>query len=125
MVAELRCELFPADFDACFYLDVLGFDLVREQRASPLPYVALARGAVALGLAQRGEVAEAGQRRPPVDVGLVLEGADLTAAHQQVVAAGWPLVQDLTSRAWGLVDVAVLDPVGYCWRITTGADATS
>lgn len=125
VVESLRCELFPADMDAAvsFYTDVLGFEVVRDERTSSAPYVGMARGAARLGLAQRAEVTEVGQRRPPAGVELVLEVADLDAGYQQVVAAGWPLEEDLTVRPWGLSDFRVLDPAGYYWRITTGADS--
>ena len=122
MVA-LRCELFPADVDAAvrFYVEVLGFDVERDQRGAETPYVALARGGVRVGLAQRAGVGDIAQRRPPVGVELVLEVEDLDAAHRRVLASGWPVDEELTDRPWGLVDFRVLDPVGYYWRITTSA----
>jgi catechol 2,3-dioxygenase-like lactoylglutathione lyase family enzyme len=44
MAAALRCEIFPADLDAtvAFYVSVLGFELVRDERDQPSAYVALA-----------------------------------------------------------------------------------
>ncbi|MEJ5944507.1 VOC family protein [Pseudokineococcus basanitobsidens] len=121
MVELLRCELFPDDLDPSvrFYVDVLGFHLDRDERSSASPYVALSRGPVRLGLARRDDVVDVAPRRPPTGVELVLEVADLTAAHGQVVAAGWPLEEELTTRPWGLVDFRLLDPSGYYWRITT------
>jgi len=37
MAATLRCEIFPADLDATvgFYVSVLGFELVRDERDRP------------------------------------------------------------------------------------------
>jgi len=37
MAATLRCEIFPADLDATvgFYVSVLGFELVRDERGRP------------------------------------------------------------------------------------------
>jgi len=78
-----------------------------------------------VGLAQRPPVGDNGHRHPPVGVELVLEIADLREAHYQVVAAGWPLAEDLTDRPWGLVDFRVVDPAGYYWRITTGGGTAS
>jgi catechol 2,3-dioxygenase-like lactoylglutathione lyase family enzyme len=119
--AALRCELFPADLDEAvrFYVDVLGFAVVRDERRSPSPYVALERGRVALGLAQRPAVSDRAPRRPPVGVELVLEVDDLAADRARVTAAGWPLVEDLTHQPWGLTDFRLLDPDGYYWRLTT------
>lgn len=126
MTGALRCELFPSDVDASvrFYRDVLDFDLVRDEREGDeregdAPYAALVYGAVQLGLARREQIADLGQRRPPTGVELVLEVDDLAAAHQRVLAAPWPLEEDLTDRSWGLVDFRVIDPAGYYWRITT------
>ncbi|WP_298805398.1 VOC family protein [uncultured Pseudokineococcus sp.] len=121
-MAALRCELFPADLDEAvrFYVDVLDFILDRDERSSTSPYVALRRGSVRIGLARRDDAAAArASRRPPTGVELVLEVADLRAAHERVVAAGWPVDEPLTQRPWGLVDFRVLDPAGYYWRITT------
>jgi lactoylglutathione lyase len=119
--AWLRCELFPADLDeaVAFYVQVLAFRVARDERAADVPYVALERDGVRLGLAQRSEVPERDQRRPPVGVELVLEVDDLHADHDRVVSAGWPLQEDLSARPWGLSDFRLLDPAGYYWRLTT------
>ena len=55
MAAALRCEIFPADLDAtvAFYVSVLGFELVRDERDQPSAYVALARDTVLVGAAIR------------------------------------------------------------------------
>jgi hypothetical protein len=46
-------------------------------------------------------------------VDLVLEVDDVVAERDLVVAAGWPLEQDLQDRPWGLTDFRVVDPAGY------------
>ena len=121
MTDLLRCELFPGDLDAAvrFYVGVLDFAVDRDDRSSSPPYVALNRGAVRLGLAQSGEVADVAHRRSPVGVELVLEVASPAIAHEKVIAAGWPVEEGLTARPWGLVDFRVLGPAGYYWRITS------
>jgi len=126
VTVSLRCELFPDDLDAAlrFYVEILAFEVERDERTSSTPYAALSRGGVRLGLSRRPEVADRGDRRPPVGVELVLEVENLQAAHQQVVCAGWPIVEDLTDRPWGLTDFRVLDPAGYYWRITTADEQT-
>lgn len=118
----LRIEIFPADLDATvrFYTRVLGFDLVRDERTSDVPYVALVRGEVHVGAARR-DARDMRGRRPPLGVELVLETDDLLGARQRVVDAGWPLEEDLTERPWGLRDVRILDPSGYYWRLTDRA----
>jgi lactoylglutathione lyase len=120
MGAKLRCELFPADLDAAvtFYVDVLGFTVVRDERTAAHPYVALERDQVRLGLASRAPVDQA-QRRPPTGAELVLEVEDLDAEYARVLAAGCALAEDLTVRPWGLRDFRLLDPSGYYWRITS------
>lgn len=113
----------PADLDAAvrFYVDVLAFDVDRDERSGPSPYVALRRGVARVGLAQRDDVVKAGQRRPTTGVELVLEVADVTSARDRVAAAGWPIEENLTPRPWGLVDFRLLDPAGYYWRVTSSA----
>jgi lactoylglutathione lyase len=119
----LRCELFPDDLDAsvAFYVDVLGFRVVRDERSAPAPYVALRRGDVRVGLAARPAPEDPTPRRPPTGVELVLEVDDLEAVHAHVVTTRWPFAEDLTDRPWGLRDFRLVDPHGYYWRITTPA----
>jgi len=76
-------------------------------------------GEVCLGLAQRPEVLNTDLRRPPVGVELVLEVEDLDADRARVAQAGWPVVEDVMTRPWGLRDFRLLDPAGYYWRVTT------
>jgi lactoylglutathione lyase len=119
----LRCELFPDDLDAsvAFYVDVLSFAVVRDERSTRAPYVAVQRGDVRVGLAPRPAPERPALRRPPTGVELVLEVDDLDAVHAHVVASGWPLAEDLTDRPWGLRDFRLVDPHGYYWRVTTPA----
>ena len=123
MAAALRCEIFPADLEAtvAFYVSVLGFELVRDERDRPSAYVALARDTVQVGASARPEVSDRGQRRPVTGVELVLEVDDLDEEHARVTASGWPLAEDLADRPWGLRDFRLLDPSGYYWRITSRA----
>jgi lactoylglutathione lyase len=119
--ASLRCEIFPSDLEATvdFYVKVLAFDLVRDERKAEHPYVALERGDVKLGAAARKDTASRDHRRPPTGVELVLEVDDLEADRERVAQNGWPLEEDITHRPWGLSDFRLLDPSGYYWRITT------
>jgi len=118
--ATFRCEIFPVELDATvvFYVEVLGFHVVRDERNGAHPYLALERGQVRLGAAGGGQVPDRGQRRPPVGVELVLEVDDVNADRSRVASAGWPVLEDLTIRPWGLQDFRVLDPDGYYWRVT-------
>ena len=123
VACTLRCEIFPADLDASvgFYVDVLAFDVVRDERDASPPYAALRRDHVRLGMSGRPPIADPAQRRPPVGVELVLEVDDLPAERRRVAAAGWPVTEDVTLRPWGLRDFRLLDPDGYYWRLTTRA----
>lgn len=120
MVVSLRCEVFSADLDATasFYVQVLGFEVVRDERAASSPYLALVRDQVRVGAAARAGITDRDQRRPPVGVELVLEVEDLDSDRERVRAAGWPVVEDVQMRPWGLRDFRLLDPDGYYWRIT-------
>ena len=123
MACTLRCEIFPADLDASmrFYVDVLAFDVLRDERDASPPYAALRRDEVRLGMSGRPPIADLEQRRPPAGVELVLEVDDLQAERRRVAAAGWPVTEDVTLRPWGLRDFRLLDPDGYYWRLTTRA----
>lgn len=129
MADALRCELFPADLQEAvsFYVRVLGFEVVRDEHDAGAPYVSLQRGDVRLGLGQRSDQVDREWRRPPVGVELVLEVDAVSQERSHVVAAGWPLSEDLTARPWGLTDFRLLDPDGYYCRITDrpGADASA
>lgn len=119
----LRFEIFPADLDATadFYVRVLGFQIVRDQRRSELRYLALERDGVLVGAAWRPDVRDQQSRRPPVGVELVLETDDVDQERDRVVAAGWPLAEDMVQRPWGLRDFRLLDPSGYYLRVTQRA----
>lgn len=117
---ELRCEIFPCDLDVTvdFYTRVLGFELVQDSRARGIAYVALRRGRIRVGAAQRPDIAERTDRRPPTGVELVLETDDVQAARDRALGCGWLLEEDLVERPWGLRDFRLLDPGGYYWRVT-------
>jgi lactoylglutathione lyase len=121
--AFLRIEIFTSDFDAFvdFYTRVLGFTLTRDQRREPAAYVALQRGGVRVGAARRDVPDGLPGRRPPAGVEIVLEVADVASERDRVVAAGWPLDEDLRERPWGLADFRIFDPSGYYLRITSAA----
>jgi lactoylglutathione lyase len=122
MDMTLRFEIFPADLDATvdFYQRVLGFQLTDDRRDVD-DYVALRRGAVRIGAVREVVPDEPAARRPPTGVELVLEVDDVAAERDRVVAAGWPLDDDLHDQAWGLRDFRILDPDGYYLRITNRA----
>jgi predicted enzyme related to lactoylglutathione lyase len=121
--AGLRCEIFSSDLDRTlrFYVQVLAFDVVRDERDMDPGYLAMVRDAVRVGAAERPAVPEPGARRPPIGVELVLDVDDLDAEHARISAAGWPLTEDMTVQPWGLRDFRLLDPDGYYWRITAPA----
>ncbi len=116
----LRFEIFPEDLAVIvdFYTRVLSFSVTKDQRGEPNAYVALRRGAVHIGAAQQPLPAAPAERRPPIGVELVLEVDDIAAERDRIVAAGWPLEEDLQRRVWGLTDFRLLDPAGYYLRIT-------
>jgi lactoylglutathione lyase len=124
MAMTVRYEIFPGDLDAIvdFYTRVLGFRVTKDQRDAPQAYVAMQRDAVQVG-ALRSEVPGApADRRPPVGTETVLEVDDLAGERSRVLAAGWPIEEDLQVRPWGLTDFRILDPAGYYVRISSRAD---
>jgi lactoylglutathione lyase len=123
MEMTLRFEIFPADLDETvdFYSRVLGFSVTADRRGDANAYVALSRGQVRVGAARRPAAEARGASRPPSGVELVLEVDDVVGERDRVVAAGWPLDDDLQERPWGLTDFRLLDPSGYYLRITSRA----
>jgi catechol 2,3-dioxygenase-like lactoylglutathione lyase family enzyme len=123
MEMTLRFEIFPSDLDATvdFYVRVLGFVVMKDQRDVPAAYVYLGRGGVRVGALRADAPADRAARRPPGGVELVLEVDDVGAERDRVAAAGWPLDEDLQHRPWGLTDFRILDPDGYYLRITDRA----
>jgi lactoylglutathione lyase len=119
----MRFEIFPDDLDVTvdFYIRVLGFRLTADRRNDPSAYVSLQRGSVGVGAAKRVLPDARAARLPPTGVELVLEVDDVAAERNRVVAAGWPLEEDLQDRPWGLTDFRILDPAGYYLRITDRA----
>jgi lactoylglutathione lyase len=118
--AAFRCEIFPSDVERTlrFYVDVLAFDVVRDERRAAPPYLAMCRGDVRLGAAARPPIADPAARLPPTGVELVLEVDDVGAEHARIAATGWPILEAQTLRPWGLRDFRLVDPDGYYWRIT-------
>jgi catechol 2,3-dioxygenase-like lactoylglutathione lyase family enzyme len=116
-------DRFPDDLDATvdFCTRVLRFRLTADQREEPGAYVSLQRGSVRAGAARRVVPDACAARLPPAGVELVLEVDDVVAERDQIIAAGWPLAEDLRDRPWGLKDFRVLDPAGYYLRITDRA----
>ena len=117
---SLRFEIFPSDLDATadFYVHVLGFTLVRDERGGGDGYLALHRDGVQVGAAGRAAVPDPDRRRPPVGVELVLEDDDLEEERGRVERAGWPVEEDVVARPWGLRDFRLVDPSGYYLRVT-------
>jgi len=119
----LRFEIFPDDLDVTvdFYMRVLRFRLTADRRDQQDEYVSLQRGSVSVGAVRRVVPDVRAARLPPAGVELVLEVDDVVAERDRVTAAGWPLVEDLQDRPWGLKDFRILDPAGYYLRITDRA----
>lgn len=120
MVASLRIELFPLSLKAsvAFYCTVARFDIVKDDRPRGSAYVALARGDVRIGLAERPATI-ARDRQPAASVEIVIEVDDVVSERDLVLAAGWSLEADLEERPWGLTDFRILDPDGYYLRFTS------
>jgi catechol 2,3-dioxygenase-like lactoylglutathione lyase family enzyme len=118
---EFQVEVFPSDVDRSvdFYTRVLGFEVVRDRRASGSAYVAVSRGAARIGISAAWEPTDASVRRVPHGVELVLEVDDLSAERARIVAEAWPLAEDVQMRSWGREDFRLFDPDGYYIRITT------
>jgi len=117
---RLRVELYPADLDATlnFYVHVLGFDCIRNERGAGDGYLLLQRDEVVVAASERADVADRSARRPPVGVELVLVVDDVGHELNRIRDRGWAIEEGLTSRSWGARDFRLLDPSGYYITIT-------
>ena len=67
----------------------------------------------------RAAIGRTGNR--PTGVEIVIEVDYLHAERDRLRHAGWPIVEDIMRRPWGLQDFRVLDPDGYYLRFTSKA----
>ncbi len=130
---RLRMELFVEDMDRAiaFYRDVLGFVQLRRDDG----YASIRRGEVVLGIGPIAKLPDVGgyftrprlARNRGLGVEIVLEVEDVGAEYERVTAAGWPIVDTLQERPWGLKDFRLADPDGYYLRITelSGSDISA
>lgn len=122
---HLRMELFVENMDRAiaFYRDVLGFTLLRRDEG----YASIHRGSVTLGIGPIAKLPDVGgyftrhklRANRGMGVEIVLEVEDIAAEYERVRATGWPLLDDLKDRPWGLADFRLADPDGYYLRITS------
>jgi predicted enzyme related to lactoylglutathione lyase len=120
MGMTLRIELFPADLDVFFdfYTRVLRFEVERDERTVPWPYVSVQRDSVHIGAVRAWEEVHVG-RLPPFGTEIVLEVDDVQLERDAIVAEGGELLEDLVDRPWGLRDFRLLDPDGHLLRYTS------
>jgi lactoylglutathione lyase len=105
-----------------FYRDVLGFVQLRRDDG----YASIRRGEVLLGIGPIARLPDVGgyftrprlARNRGLGVEIVLEVEDVAAEYARVVAVGWPIIDHLQERPWGLNDFRLTDPDGYYLRIT-------
>ena len=121
----VRFELFVQNVQqsADFYLGVLGFSQGTKRSAE---YTVVRNGGVQIGLGALSNLpsdhplrlAHPDERRG-VGVEIVLEVDDIDVLYQHVQNAGYPIMEPLMVRPWGLRDFRLLDPDGYYLRITS------
>ena len=117
----LRVEVFPEDLDRFvdFYVRVLRFELTADRRNDADPYVAVKRGSIRIGALRAWTAVDRSQRAPPTGAEFVIEVDDLAAERDAIMAAGYPLDADITTRPWGLTDFRLFDPDGHYIRFTS------
>ena len=124
--AGLRLELFVEDMEAsiAFYTRVLAFEFARHE---PGDYASLRLGGVVLGVGPVAKLPEEGgyfgreiaTLRRGLGVEIVLEVDDVDGWRDRVAASGYPILEPLRDRPWGLRDFRISDPDGYYLRITS------
>ncbi|MFI6437956.1 VOC family protein [Streptomyces sp. NPDC050759] len=103
-----RVLLRPTDPERSrvFYGDQLGLAVYREFGTGPERGTVYFLGGGFLELSGRSEVP------PAADVRLWLQVADVTAAHEELLAKGVEIVRPPVKEPWGLVEMWVADPDG-------------
>jgi uncharacterized glyoxalase superfamily protein PhnB len=82
-------------------------------------FLSVRRGGVKIGATRAWVAVDPVARTVPQGVEVVLEVDDLVAERDAIVAAGWPVVNDITLQPWGLTDFRLFDPDGHYIRFTT------
>ena len=128
--AGLRLELFVEDMEATisFYTQVLAFALVRREAGR---YASLRSGNAILGIGPIAKLSEEGgyftrdisSHQRGLGVEIVLEVGNVDRWHDRVAASGYPILEPLQERPWGLRDFRLADPDGYYLRITSRSTA--
>lgn len=103
-----RVLLRPTDPERSrlFYGDQLGLAVYREFGTGP------ERGTVYFLGGGFLELSGQSQTPPTADVRLWLQVADVTAAHEELLAKGVEIVRPPVKEPWGLVEMWVADPDG-------------
>jgi catechol 2,3-dioxygenase-like lactoylglutathione lyase family enzyme len=111
-VLAARILLRPRDLDSsvAFYEHQLGLARFREWGAAPHRGIVYFLGGGYLELTETPPAAPAPP--PPTGVRLWLQVADLTAARDELAAAGVAISEEPRRMPWGLLEMAVHDPDG-------------
>ncbi|MET9890642.1 VOC family protein [Streptomyces sp. NPDC006465] len=107
-VLSSRTLLRPTDPERsrAFYGGQLGLDIYREFGTGP------ERGTVYFLGGGFLEVAGRSETPPSPALKLWLQVADLTAAHEELTAAGVDVVRGPVREPWGLIEMWIADPDG-------------
>jgi catechol 2,3-dioxygenase-like lactoylglutathione lyase family enzyme len=120
-LAPVAPEFFVRNVDAsiAFYIDVLGFTLVRSEPDGdgPRTFAVVARGDAEFLLAHEAFLGSANRAALPyprasgVDIRLMVD--DVDAVFARVAGAGARIVLPLKDQEYGLRDFIVADPDGF------------
>ncbi|MFD5450974.1 VOC family protein [Streptomyces sp. NPDC127100] len=109
-VLSSRVLLRPTDPDRsrAFYGDQLGLAVHREFGTGPERGTVYFLGGGFLELSGRADAVPAASR----EVRLWLQVEDVTAAHEELAAAGVEIVRPPVQEPWGLIEMWIADPDG-------------
>lgn len=115
VIPSLRFDDLPAA--VAFYVDTLGFDVIRGEPADG--NVAVCRGDVRVMLEAAGDFyvpayneAIAERLASPSPHSLYIEEPDLAAYHERLQNAGAKVIDPLAERPWGQAEFTVEDIAG-------------
>lgn len=112
---SLRVELYCRDIDDTyrFWTDVMGFEVEEDGRSNKVPFLGFSRGSAHVGVAVAWKDASGVDHTPPFGPEFIFDVPDLDAEVARIEGAGWPLVEGITQRPWGVRDVRLETAEGY------------
>jgi uncharacterized glyoxalase superfamily protein PhnB len=113
-------QVYDMPSSLAFYCDVMGFEVVNRAPEGPITHWAMLRnGDTYLMLNTKYEFDDERPARQDTvtgrdDVALYFMCDDVDAAYRELKSAGWPHVDEPTTAPYGMRQLRLRDPDGFC-----------